>query len=127
MPRILLIEADRQLAANLSQIFKKRGHTVDWQVQPQAAISRLDKQIADLIILDLVLAGRSGVEFLYELRSYPEWQGIPVVLYSHVAEAELPEDLNLKDLGVVTFHHKPVTSLDELAGSVDQALKQTTK
>ncbi|MBI4034444.1 response regulator [Candidatus Saccharibacteria bacterium] len=121
--KILLLEPDRGLANNLAKSLKRAGHSVQWQVEPQAAMDAADSNQPDLIILDLLLAGRSGAEFLYELRSYPEWQALPVVVYSHVAVNELGETaISLDDLGIAAFHHKPVTSLSELLASVEQIL-----
>jgi CheY-like chemotaxis protein len=82
-----------------------------------------------LLILDLVLANhRSGIEFLYEFRSYPEWQNLPVVIFSHVAAEDLKGCLDsLKQLNVAAYRYKPTTSLSELAQSIDQALQQPVK
>lgn len=123
MAQILLIEADRILARNLVKVLKRAGHRVDWQVEPQAAMDSADALHPDIIILDLLLASRGGIEFLYEFRSYPEWQRLPVIIFSHVALEEFDETaVNFQDLGIVAFHHKPVTPLAELAKSVEQAL-----
>jgi len=61
MARILFIEPDRLLGANARKIFKRAGHDVNWQVDPQAAIDSADATPPDVIVLDLLLAGRSGV------------------------------------------------------------------
>jgi DNA-binding response OmpR family regulator len=75
MANILLIETDRLLAKNLSKYLTKFGHEVSWHVEPQAAMDSADQKCPDVIVLDLLLANsRSGIEFLYEFRSYPEWQ-----------------------------------------------------
>jgi DNA-binding response OmpR family regulator len=68
---ILFLESDRILASNLTKVFKRVGHQVSWHVDPQAAVLAADKNQPDLVIMDLLLAGRSGIEFLYEFRSYP--------------------------------------------------------
>ena len=88
MARILFIEPDYLLGANAKNILKRAGHSVDWHVDPQAAMDSADAAHPDIIILDLLLAGRSGIEFLYELRSYPEWAKLPVIIYSNVPAEE---------------------------------------
>ncbi len=124
MARILFIEPDRILAANAKKILKRAGHSVDWQVDPQAAMDSADAAHPDIIILDLLLAGRSGVEFLYEFRSYPEWAKLPVVIYSSVP----PEDLNaagigFKQLNIAAYYYKPATPIVELSHSINQILQ----
>jgi CheY-like chemotaxis protein len=123
---VLLMETDHILAKNLSKYLSSLGHEVSWHVEPQSAIDQADKKRPDVIILDLMLANhRSGIEFLYEFRSYPEWQNLPVVIFSHVAAEDFKGCLDsLKQLNVAAFRYKPTTSLSDLAQSIDQALKQ---
>lgn len=124
MARILFIEPDRILGVNAKKILKRAGHSVDWHVDPQAAMDSADVAHPDIIILDLLLAGRSGVEFLYEFRSYPEWAELPVIIYSNVP----PEDFNVagigfKQLGIAAYYYKPAASINELARCVDRLVQ----
>src|SRR3982750_184304 len=89
MARVLLIETDRPIATNLQKFLQKAGHDVEWQVDPQLAMDSADMRQPDVVILDLLLAGRSGVEFLYEFRSYPDWQRLPVIVFSNISAGEL--------------------------------------
>ena len=124
MARILFIEPDRLLGANAKKILKRSGHSVDWHVDPQAAMDSADGAHPDIIILDLLLAGRSGVEFLYEFRSYPEWAKLPVILYSNVpAEDFNATGIGFKHLDIAAYFYKPATPISELAKSVDQILQ----
>jgi len=125
MARILLIEADRVLATNLQAFLKAAGHQVEWHVDPQVAMDAIDKKKPDLLILDLLLAGRSGVEFLYELRSYPDWQKLPIIVFSSVSNRELGQSAPdaLKQLDIAAYLYKPETNLSQLAAAVKQALQ----
>jgi CheY-like chemotaxis protein len=125
MADVLLMETDHILAKNLSKYLKNLGHNVSWHVEPQAAINYADQHCPDVIILDLLLANnRSGIEFLYEFRSYPEWQDLPVIIFSHVAAENLKDCLeSLQQLNVAAHRYKPTTSLSELAQTIDQALQ----
>jgi DNA-binding response OmpR family regulator len=124
MAHILLMETDHMLAKNLSKFLKKLGHEVSWHVEPQAAMDSADNNKPDVIILDLFLAGRSGIEFLYEFRSYPEWQDMPVVIFSSVAAEDLSNCLeSLEQLNVSAYRYKPTTSMAELAETLEQSLQ----
>jgi DNA-binding response OmpR family regulator len=126
MARILLIESDRLLGANAQKILKRSGHSVDWHVDPQTAMDSADSAHPDIIILDLLLAGRSGVEFLYEFRSYPEWARLPVVIYSNVpAEDFSAAGIGAAQLDITAYFYKPATPIRELAKSVNQILQPT--
>lgn len=124
MARILFIESDRLLGNNAKLALKRAGHSVDWQVDLQAAMNSADATRPDIIILDLLLANRSGVEFLYEFRSYPEWANVPVIIYSTVTSEEFSEaGVGFNYLNIAAYHHKPATSLDLLCKSVERILQ----
>ena len=126
MARILLLESDRLLAQNLIKALKRRGHQPSWQVDAQQALDAADEWRPDLVILDLFLAQRGGVEFLYEYRSYPEWQSIPVIIFSHVAASELGHTADqLKSLNISSYFHKPVVNLNDLCLAIDRLLATT--
>ena len=124
MSQILLIESDRLIAANVMKVLKKAGYDVNWQVDPQTALDIADNELPSVIIIDLVLAGHGGIEFLYEFRSYPDWQEIPVVVFSSLSAEELKEVLGGFDhLNVTGYHYKPNASLAELARTVERTLQ----
>lgn len=126
MANILLIETDHLLAKNLVKFLSGYGHNVAWQVDPQEAIEQADHTKPDVIVLDIIFANRrSGVEFLYELRSYPDWQNLPVIIFSCVAAQNLTGCMeSLQQLKIFAYHYKPTTSLAQLAKTIDQSLKQ---
>jgi DNA-binding response OmpR family regulator len=125
MAQILIIEADHLLAGSLQTFLKAAGHQTTWHVDLQLAMDALDKKKPNLLILDLLLPGRSGTEFLYELRSYPDWQSLPVVVFSSVSEAELglSAPTALRQLNIANYFYKPQTSLAKLAQAIERILK----
>jgi DNA-binding response OmpR family regulator len=118
--RILLLETDNILAANLVAMMTLAGHEVEWQVDPQEAVLAMDDKPVDVVVMDLILAGRSGVEFLYELRSYDDWANLPVILLSSVPPREIYTCVaSLEQLQVRTYHYKPTTTLSDMVASVE--------
>jgi DNA-binding response OmpR family regulator len=124
MSQILLIEPDRVLAETYRQALLGAGHTVVCCASAQAGIISADQHQPDLIILELQLIEHSGIEFLYELRSYPDWQGIPLLVHTHVPPAEFNANHHVmhEQLGMVAYLYKPQTSLRELLAVVHQNL-----
>ncbi len=121
---ILLIEPDKLLATIYRQALVGTGHQVRVCATAQAAVSAADKQMPQLVILELQLVGHSGIEFLYEFRSYPEWRDIPVIIVSYVPPAEFSDSHGqlTHDLGVRTYCYKPETSLQKLLAAVSQCM-----
>jgi DNA-binding response OmpR family regulator len=120
--QILLVEPDRLLAATYQQALLGAGHSVITCASAQAAIMAADQSQPDLIILELQLVEHSGIEFLYEFRSYVDWQSIPVILQTQVPPAEFNGNhwLLTSELGVVSYLYKPQTSLHQLLRAVNE-------
>lgn len=124
MTELLLIEPDRLLAATYYQALSDAGYRVTAAGSAQAAILAADRIIPELVVLELQLVEHSGIEFLYEFRSYPEWQGIPVIIQTQVPVAEFKDSWRLlsAELGVKDYLYKPETSLRRLIATVEEQL-----
>ena len=122
MAQILHIEPDSLLAETYTASLELAGHSVDAVTSAQAGIHAADKITPDLVLLELQLVEHSGVEFLYEFRSYPEWQSIPVIVLSNVPPAEFSgsHDLLTHELGVQAYQYKPQTSLRQLLALINE-------
>lgn len=122
MANILLIEPDRILAKHYAAVLEAAGHIVTACITGQAAIQAADEQTPDLVVLELQLKGHNGVEFLYEFRSYSEWQHTPVVVHTLVPELAMDGISTVALLNIQTYLYKPTTSLRQLTDAVDEAL-----
>ncbi|MEK7059366.1 MAG: response regulator [Patescibacteria group bacterium] len=124
MAQILLIEPDRVLAEIYGRSLVAAGNRVLSCFTAQAGIQAADKQQPDLVILELQLVEHSGIEFLYEFRSYPEWQATPVVIHTTVPPNEFSDNWQILrvELGVETYLYKPQTSLKQLIDTAQAQL-----
>lgn len=113
MGRIIQLEPDVVLAKTYQQVLEAAGHEVCICREAQEAVFCVDDAIPQLIFLELQLVGHSGIEFLYELRSYIDWRQVPVVVLSNVPPQEFNESVAImrQALGVDEYHYKPQTSL----------------
>lgn len=124
MATIFLLETDRQLGRAAKDYFA--GHDLYYFADPQTAVTAADINRPDVIVIDLFLAGRSGIEFLYELRSYPDWQSLPVLIIGHFSVDELAYYIDsFRELGVHKYLPKHATSLRDLMAEVELALHYT--
>lgn len=119
---ILLIEPDKKLGGIYQRGLEAEGHNVQWAAHAQDAVHAADDTGPDLIVLELQLAAHNGIEFLYEFRSYPEWQKIPVILLTLVPPASLQITAEMMEtFGIVRCLYKPATNLKQLLYAVDEA------
>jgi CheY-like chemotaxis protein len=88
-------------------MYTAAGYTVASVSGAENAIHAADIHAPDLVVLELQLVGHSGVEFLYEFRSYPEWQEVPVIVHTSLGYNELKQyDAALSQLAVAVCLHK---------------------
>lgn len=118
MSTVLLIEPDKVLAETYKQAIEaiEGINSVVVVSGAQSAIVAADNHSPDMVILELQLIEHSGLEFLYEFRSYTEWQATPVLLQTIVPFSEFQDNWHLlqAELGVRAYLYKPHTSLRKL-------------
>ena len=119
---ILLLEPDAVLAQTYAGAFKSRGHAVVVASTAQDAIIKADAVCYDLVVCELQLVSHSGIEFLYEFRSYRDWQNIPVIINSTVPPIEFLGSRQglASELGINSYLYKPNTSLRQLLRAVEE-------
>lgn len=118
---ILLLEPDKKLGGTYKRALEKAGHKVQWAAHAQDAVHLADKVRPGLVILELQLAGHNGIEFLHEFRSYPEWQGIGVILLTLVPPQSLQISQEIMDsFGIVGALYKPATTLKQLISVISE-------
>jgi DNA-binding response OmpR family regulator len=66
--RVLIVEDDRALGAFLMRGMQSEGHRVDWVEDGETALQHAGENHPDLVLLDLSLPKRDGMEVLSELR-----------------------------------------------------------
>jgi CheY-like chemotaxis protein len=121
---VLLIEPDAILGAMYKKTLQRAGYKIDLQTNAQTAIHALDRQTPKLIILEIQLGQHNGIEFLYELRSYPDWHDIPIIINSLIPDDVLgisPRIAN--ELGIVKIMYKPKVTLDMLLSLTGDLVK----
>jgi two-component system nitrogen regulation response regulator NtrX len=121
MPRkahLLLIDDDPNTLASLSRAFRLAGHEATVCDNANRAIEILQSQRFDLILSDVVMPGKTGMELLEELKK----SGLqtPIVLISGQANIEMA--VKATRLGALDFLEKPLTT-DKLLLTVENALK----
>ena len=123
MPRkahLLLIDDDPNTLASLARAFRLAGHEATVCDNALRAAELLRAEHFDLILSDVVMPGKSGMELLEELKK----SGLqtPIVLISGQANIEMA--VKATRLGALDFLEKPLTT-DKLLLTVENALKLT--
>ena len=121
MPRkahLLLIDDDPNTLASLARAFRLAGHEATVCDNASRAVELVRVERFDLILSDVVMPGKSGMELLEDLKK----AGVqtPIVLISGQANIEMA--VKATRLGALDFLEKPL-STDKLLLTVENALK----
>ena len=121
MPRkahLLLIDDDPNTLASLARAFRLAGHEATVCDNATRAVELVRGERFDLILSDVVMPGKTGMELLEELKK----AGVqtPIVLISGQANIEMA--VKATRLGALDFLEKPL-STDKLLLTVENALK----
>ena len=107
--RILLVEDDRMIGESVRSALRQEGHAVDWMRDGRAADAALSSESFDLVLLDLGLPQRDGLEVLRALRDRKDTTPV-IILTARDAVADRVRGL---DAGADDYVVKPF-ELDEL-------------
>ena len=118
MGRVLVVDDERGVQESLRLLLKDE-HDVATAGSVDEALAALDAAPADVILLDLVMPGRSGLDLLRELAERGD--GPPVMVVS--ATRAIPPAIEAMKLGAVDFVTKPF-EVDALRIKVRQILER---
>jgi DNA-binding response OmpR family regulator len=119
--KILIIEDDTFLQGLAANKLQAEGFEVNTASNGNEALTNLDQEIYDAIILDLMLPDISGFEILKQIRSRETNSKLPVLIFSN-----LSDDKDIKqglDLGATDFLVKANFTLEELVEKVKNAIQ----
>ncbi|OGO19541.1 MAG: hypothetical protein A2Z14_06460 [Chloroflexi bacterium RBG_16_48_8] len=117
---ILIVEDEKDAVEMYRIVLEVEGYQVMVAYTLQAAIKQLEKKKPDLVLLDVVLRGSSGLDLCEKIRQDPELADMPIVIISNL---DSPEDIRAGlDAGANVYLTKPI-SQDELLEAVQQNLR----
>lgn len=111
--RLLIVEDDAMIGERLQQSLRKSGHAVDWLTDGASAEAALESNVYELLLLDIGLPNRSGIDVLRHLRR--EKNAIPVIVIT--ARDSVQDRITGLDSGADDYLVKPF-SFDELEARI---------
>lgn len=122
-PTILVVEDEAPLAELLKYNLEASGYAVDVAMRGDDAETRLQERSFDLILLDWMLPGLSGIELCRRIRSRTETQTTPVIMLT--ARGEEGERVRGLTTGADDYVVKPF-SIPELAARIQAILRRSS-
>ncbi len=105
--RILVIDDSTTNIVLLEAILAEKGYTIETALNAKEAFTRIEKQVPDLILLDLLMPKVSGFDFLEQLRKDERTKKTPVIVISAITTDD-ENTRKINDLETVDFLRKPI-------------------
>src|SRR5512139_420723 len=111
--RILIVEDEEPLTMLLRYNLEAEGYEVETSARGDEADTRLKESTPDLVVLDWMLPGLSGIELCRRLRARPETRQLPIIMLT--ARGEESEKVRGLATGADDYIVKPFSVPELLA------------
>ena len=114
--RVLVVDDEPMVRDTLGQVLTDEGYVVDLAVDGETALERVHAMRPDAILLDLMMPGMNGRQFLQALRDEPAYATVPVMIMTAVHGLEISANLGASEVVEKPFN------VDELLNKVALAV-----
>lgn len=116
MKKILFIEDEPALQQTLGGFLKGQGYEVVSALDGEAGLLAVKSERPDLVLLDLILPKKNGLDVLGEMRADPAIAAIPVIVLTNIESNDTIKQAT--ELGAKAYLVKTSYSLDEVLEKV---------
>ncbi len=109
---VLLVEDEENIVEAMRFLLSREGWTVETHADGTTAVERIEAQDPDLLVLDYMLPGRSGIEILTDLRAQPKFADLPILMLT--ARGQMRDREQAEKAGVSRFMTKPFSNTEVL-------------
>ncbi len=125
IPQILIVEDDLALAEAVELKLRHAGFLPIVASSAEIAMRHLAEHIPDLIWLDVLLPGMSGIDLLEHLRANQKFKDIPVLI---VSVSTSPEKMKRAfELNIIDFISKSDNDIKTVVGRVGEYFAQNAQ
>ena len=110
---VVLVEDEPNIIEAISFILSRDGWGVHTHSNGDTVLAALESKAPDLIVLDVMLPGRSGFDILRDIRSHKTLGETPVMMLT--ARGQTKDRERAMELGASLFMTKPFSNSDVLA------------
>jgi two-component system phosphate regulon response regulator PhoB len=117
-PKVVIVDDDEDMLEELRETMDMNGYDVETVREAAVAVQVIERSRPDVVLLDLRMQRKGGVEIADELSRNPDTSGIPVVVMTAVCSTEELERLN--GLGVVAGIVTKPFAISEIVTKVEE-------
>ena len=113
LPRVLIVEDEPAIAELLSVNLRHNGFQAVWAIDADSAQRELDEILPDVILLDWMLPGESGLSLARRWRTAPRSKAVPIIMLT--ARGDEADRVAGLDAGADDYLVKPFSPRELLA------------
>ena len=113
MPRILIVEDESAIAELIAVNLRHNGFQPTWAMDSETAQRELDAVLPDVILLDWMLPGESGLTLAKKWRKDPRTKAVPILMLT--ARGDEADRVAGLDAGADDYIVKPFSTKEMLA------------
>ncbi len=114
---VLLVEDESNIIEAMSFLLSREGWQVNTHSDGATALDVIKSDRPDLVVLDYMLPGKSGMEILTDLRADPDYLTLPVLMLT--ARGQSRDREQAEKAGVSRFMTKPFSNTEVLTAVRD--------
>lgn len=122
MKKIAVVEDNADNRLLVRAILKDRFELTEYETGSEA-LAGLERDVPDLVLLDISLPGMDGTDILRRLKDEPRWSAIPVIALTAYAMAGDRE--RLLEMGFDEYLAKPILDPVALIQRIEELLDQS--
>ena len=112
-PRVLIVEDESSIAELIAVNLRHNGFEPIWAEDGEAAQREIDAYLPDLVLLDWMLPGQSGLQLARQWRKDPRTKSMPILMLT--ARGDEPDKVAGLDAGADDYITKPFSTQEMLA------------
>ena len=112
-PRVLIVEDEASIAELIAVNLRHNGLTPIWAEDGESAQREIDTILPDIILLDWMLPGQSGVTLAKRWRADPRVKSVPILMLT--ARSDESDKVSGLDAGADDYITKPFSTQEVLA------------
>jgi DNA-binding response OmpR family regulator len=120
-PVIMLIDDSSTNNLLYENILSEEGYDIVVCEGAVSALKRMEKDVPDLILLDLMMPGMDGFSFIEKKNTNIKWRSIPVLMLT--ARIDSQSENRAYKMGVLEYLIKPI-GISEITAKIKKILEE---
>ncbi len=125
MAKILVAEDDKLISGSLCDGLKAAGFEAFPAYDGEEAVAKAKEIKPDLALLDIMMPKLDGIGVLWEFKSNPETEKLPVVVLTNIGDVDTIS--KIVEAGATDYLLKSDQSIDEVVKKVNEVLNRSVK